>query len=81
MIAPLPYLNEFEFSTTYPDFDDTVNSNLNEYLLLFQVSRIFMLSRLLLLFSPFMNSRAQRVCKMNGHDDSYMFAIRSLMQS
>ena len=58
LIAPLPYMNEFEFSTTYPDFEDTVDSNLNEYLLLFQVSRIFMLSRLLLIFSPFMNSRA-----------------------
>ena len=54
-IAPLPGLNRVVFKTSYDDFDDTVESSINEYLLLFSVTRIFELFRVLLLYSSYMN--------------------------
>ena len=81
LVAPYPFLAQEKVNESYPDYNITIVNDVNDYLLLFSFSRVYLLVRTLLILSSFMDPRSQRVCNMNGSRASYTFAVRCLMQA
>jgi hypothetical protein len=76
----MPFFNGIKYTEYVKGFDTTIEYEVNDILLFFAFSRLYLTLKFLLYLSSFMNPRSQRVCLVNGCEANTMFAIKALFK-
>lgn len=80
LIAPYPFFKGIIYSERNNDWNITITYELNQILMCLSFARVYLLLRLHLFSTNFMNPRSNRLCSMNGCDAGHMFALKSTMK-
>eukprot|EP01017_Pseudomicrothorax_dubius_P034560 TRINITY_DN4758_c0_g1_i6.p1 TRINITY_DN4758_c0_g1~~TRINITY_DN4758_c0_g1_i6.p1 ORF type:complete len:400 (+),score=64.40 TRINITY_DN4758_c0_g1_i6:224-1423(+) len=78
---PSPFFIGLTFDMTASYTTDVYYHTVNEILNVFQIARIIIILRVLMIYSYYFNSSSQRVCGMYAVEPNYFFVIKSLMRS
>jgi len=77
----MPFLIGYYFQERYPDYSAIVEYSLNETLLSISLYvRIYLIVRVTLTFTSFMQPRQQRLCTMNGVEADFIYAVKGVMK-
>ena len=80
VIAPLPFFDGLLYTEYVDAYDVTIKYELNDILLFFMFNRLYLVFKLSLYMTQFLQPRSQRVCALYGCEASTMFAIKSSMK-
>mmetsp|Transcript_13141 Transcript_13141/g.22219 ORF Transcript_13141/g.22219 Transcript_13141/m.22219 type:complete len:349 (-) Transcript_13141:104-1150(-) len=80
IVAPYPFLDGVKYVEIVKDYDTQIEYEVNDILLFCSFSRTYMIVNFLVHLTQFRNTRAQRVCSINGCDANTMFSIKAIMK-
>ena len=80
IIAPVPFLDGIKYKEYVAAYETWIEYEVNDILLFWSFTRLYLGIRFSLYLSQFMNPRSQRVCAMHGCDAGIMFAVKSAMK-
>eukprot|EP01017_Pseudomicrothorax_dubius_P037983 TRINITY_DN5636_c0_g1_i5.p1 TRINITY_DN5636_c0_g1~~TRINITY_DN5636_c0_g1_i5.p1 ORF type:complete len:394 (+),score=93.45 TRINITY_DN5636_c0_g1_i5:76-1257(+) len=78
---PNPFLHSVKFKMVNQALGSTYEHNVNEIMNLFQLLKVMVIIRVVLMLSTFFTTSAQRVCSMYAVKPGYLFVIKSLMKA
>ena len=80
ILQPYPFFINFTITTpnSYHKYD--VEFHVNDFLAILSFGRIYILIRTALLLTPYMNNRANRLCKMYGCRADFSYSLKCMFK-
>jgi hypothetical protein len=80
LLQPYPFLIDFTFITQNSYQNHQLEYPLNDLLAILSFGRIYILFRSALLMTPYMNGRANRLCKMYGCRADFSYSLKCMFK-